>query len=1138
MGSHYFISYSSADGQEFADELSIQLQKRAIPVWLDDNEMRSGIDWDEQITEALRSCEGLLFLMTKDSVEPNSVCKDEWTRALSYKKPVIPLRYDRDAVMPMRLGSRHYIDFTGDYKQALAQLRDDIRWRSLPEGILHNLKERLADAKRDLARAEQSQRSRIEDEIKDLIREIEAQEYSISNPEAAAEKAETRIGSGLERERQPLEPLHPKTGTKFINPPPVRAPAWFQDRHVETGMVGEFLKDPALRLMIVIGRGGVGKTAMVCRLLKALESGHLPDNEEQLDVDGILYLSPKGLRQINLAHLFSDLCKLLPGKQAELLEITYKNPQATVAAKMQALLNAFPRGRTVVLLDNFEDVVDNATGQLLDQELSDALRVLLEAQEHGIKILITTRVAPKQLQLTQPGRQTLLTLGEGLKSPYAENILRAMDADGKLGLRDASDEILALARERTQGLPRALEALQGILATDRSTTLEEVLLEAENVLPENVVEALVGEAFSRLEPQAQQVMQALATLSAPVPETAVDYLLQPFVPNINSAPILRRLVNMLFVRREGGHYHLHQVDRSYALERILKGDPSDREMVPLPFTRYALLHRAAEYFEQTRTPRDSWKSIDDLTPQLAEFEVRITGEEYDAAVSVLLDIDFDYLMLWGHARLVAQLHERLNSRITDQQLLSASLTNLGTCHFNLGNYPLAINYHEQSMAIAQEINDHSSIGPTLGNLGLCYDSLGDYPLAIEYHEQSLAIAREIGDLDGEGASLINLGSCYFSLGDYPRAIEFYRQSLDIAREIGDRTGEGNAFSGFGTCYNSLGDYPLAIEYHEQSLAIARETGDRMSEGDSLMNLGNCYYSLGDYPRAIEYYGQSLAIARDIGNRMSEGLALGNLGICYSSLGDYARDIDYQEQSLAIRLEIGDRNGEGLALGNLGLCYDSLGDYQHAIDYQEQALAISQDIGDRYGEGVSLICLGDIYTHINQLEEACKYFQDAIDIADETQDKQIQHEANFSYAQARLLTGEFTTARGAIETARIHDYPLNNAAMWTLMGIIQLREGETAESCEAFSQSLEEANVLLEKSDQNFSALDTRALALCGLTLCEDKQHMAAATDAFIAARKITKAKGVVTSVLNQFDALAQADTDGVLATLRKAAAGD
>ena len=66
---------------------------------------------------------------------------------------------------------------------------------------------------------------------------------------------------------------------------------------------------------------------------------------------------------------------------------------------------------------------------------------------------------------------------------YAENILREMDADAKLGLWSASDSRLALARERTRGFPRALEALFAILSADRDTTLEEILA---GPLPDNV----------------------------------------------------------------------------------------------------------------------------------------------------------------------------------------------------------------------------------------------------------------------------------------------------------------------------------------------------------------------------------------------------------------------------------------------------------------------------------------------------------------------------------------------------------------------------------------------------------------------------------------------------------------------------
>ena len=103
-----------------------------------------------------------------------------------------------------------------------------------------------------------------------------------------------------------------------------------------------------------------------------------------------------------------------------------------------------------------------------------------------------------------------------MESPYAENILREMDTDGKVGLKQASDEVLDEARQRTNGYPRALEALFAILSSDRETSLSEVLADAEKLLPEHVVEKMVGEAYSRLDSDAQMVMQALAIYARPI----------------------------------------------------------------------------------------------------------------------------------------------------------------------------------------------------------------------------------------------------------------------------------------------------------------------------------------------------------------------------------------------------------------------------------------------------------------------------------------------------------------------------------------------------------------------------------------------------------------------------------------------
>ena len=55
-----------------------------------------------------------------------------------------------------------------------------------------------------------------------------------------------RIGSGIRREQVPAEP-QPVRASKFVNPPPATAPAWFQDRQVETGLLARYVTDPGIR---------------------------------------------------------------------------------------------------------------------------------------------------------------------------------------------------------------------------------------------------------------------------------------------------------------------------------------------------------------------------------------------------------------------------------------------------------------------------------------------------------------------------------------------------------------------------------------------------------------------------------------------------------------------------------------------------------------------------------------------------------------------------------------------------------------------------------------------------------------------------------------------------------------------------
>jgi tetratricopeptide (TPR) repeat protein len=623
------------------------------------------------------------------------------------------------------------------------------------------------------------------------------------------------------------------------------APSWFRDRSVETRRVGDFLKDESLRLMTIVGRGGIGKSAMVCRLLRSLEGGRLPDDGGALAVDGIVYLSDaRSFHRVTVPDLYVGLTKLLPEDTVKRLDAVYKNPQGSTEQTIQALAEAFSRGRTVVLLDNFEDALAVDTGQINDAELDEALRALLKLPPHGLKVIITTRVAPSDLALVEPALQRRLDLDAGLELADAKTMLQAMDVDGKVGLLHADDAVLAEAWERTRGYPRALEYLFAILSADRDTNLKDLLADTRRFLPERVVDVLVGEAFSRLDGTAQLVMQALATYRYQVIPAAIDYLLQPYVTGLASGRVLSRLVNMQFVRRDAGRYYLHQVDRDYALSRIPEGEPGDGNAEMPRFTRFALRHRAAEWFKLSRKPREDWKSLEDLTAQLSEFDLRCEAEDYDTAAALFLEFDFAYLFLWGHYRVMTERHERLLGKITDHALAAGSVGNLGTAYFRMGQHQRSIACYEEALRLEREKKNRWGEGVWLGNLSNCIDEVGWNARAIEYSEQALAIRREVGNKEGEASDLGNLGTCYQAIGQLARAVDYYKQALDIDREIGSKANEALDLANLGQAYDYLGRYDDALVSFGKSLAITRETIYRQIEAAVLAFTGDLYLVIG------------------------------------------------------------------------------------------------------------------------------------------------------------------------------------------------------------------------------------------------------------------------------------------------------
>jgi tetratricopeptide (TPR) repeat protein len=698
---------------------------------------------------------------------------------------------------------------------------------------------------------------------------------------------------------------------RVVNVRPLDVTHTFKDRMAEMRAMCGHLADAGVRLVSLVGRGGMGKTALASRVLADLERGEWPGarsddfsrpagsddssrHTQKQEVDGILYLSARSTG-LGLERIYADAGRMLGEPTAGDLAARWADQDASLAAKVEALLEALSGGLYLILLDNLEDVL-TAECEIAEE----GLRLFVErclTQPGGARLIATSREEVRLAGAALHGARCI-PLRDGLPEDDAMALLRELDPGGSLGLRDAPEADLRRAARLTRGIPRALEMLAGILDRDPSASLARLLAD-ERLFGAQVVEALVAEGYRRLGEDERRIMEALAVFDRPVADTAVAYLLHPWLPGLDAPAGLRRLAGGYFVsaNRLTGEYSLHPLDREYAYKHLPEEiEGRDRE----EYTRRSLELRTAEFYASIRKPQSEWEAIDDLAPQLAEFEHRVRAGDYDGAGRVLEPAD-EYFLRWGYYGSLVEMHEKLVAKLADYDLQANNLGGLGRAYRSLGQVERAIGHYERALSIARAIGNRNTEGILLGHLGSAYRDLGQVERAIKLYEETLIILREIGDRKREGSCLSNLGSAYRLLGQVERDVSYHEKALMIAREIGDRPGEESRLGHMGIAYHVLGLTEQAIEFYGQALTIVREIGYRRHEVHWLNGLGNAYCALGQVERAMKCYEKALSIAREIGYRQGESHQLLGLGRALLTAGQPAEARQCCAEALALEM---------------------------------------------------------------------------------------------------------------------------------------------------------------------------------------------------------------------------------------------
>lgn len=262
----------------------------------------------------------------------------------------------------------------------------------------------------------------------------------------------------------------------------------------------------------------------------------------------------------------------------------------------------------------------------------------------------------------------------------------------------------------------------------------------------------------------------------------------------------------------------------------------------------------------TCSDNQSWQTLEDVMPYLEIFYHHCELEQYIQAFNTIFDKeDYDnciykFLSSSGYIHQIVNLYERLvqswkrKLRESEKWEFSAAITCLGDA----------------------------------------YERLGNYKMAIVYHEESLKIAQDIGNLEGEAGSRVNLGLVYYSLEQHQEAMKCTYSGLNIARQIGHREFEANALNNLGLIYKFLEQYHLAIDYYHHSLEIEYQISDGQGKDEqgkagSLINMGDAYRNLEQPYQAIEYLLEGIEVAHQSGKRQFEANGWFNLGLTLEQL---------------------------------------------------------------------------------------------------------------------------------------------------------------------------------------------------------------------------------------------------------------
>ncbi len=846
---------------------------------------------------------------------------------------------------------------------------------------------------------------------------------------------------------------------------------FFQNRCKELRELKLQLLNQELRLLLVCGRPGVGKTALITKFIHDLKNDDFYlDEPKTISIDSIVYITLRQSEDRSPDKIVDLLAKTLTPMASRELQDKWKG-ESTLNTKLEFLFrDTLAHHRCLIVLDNLENILD-AENQIHKDydDLKQFIEKCIEL-DHSAQLVITSRrtmVFRTDLEGCIGKRRVELSLDDGLPEPDAIKLLRKLDTDGSLGIQNSDYEPLVKAVKQCYNIPRTLEILVGTIRQRRTWTLSKLFDNPEtlSLLSANPAREL----HESLSSEEKLVVQALSVYDRPVPSDAVHHILPRHpVDDIIDALIKNYVITCDYRNK---HVSLHPLDRSYAYRLIPDAETNNTKPV------FHLL--AAEFFGSQEKPQSEWKGIEDIDAHLQEIHHLVLAKHYDDACTILNIIDREHLAVWGNYALIIELRIALVGQIKDRYLNSINLGNLGCAYLESGAPDKSVSYYEEALTIACELSDKAE-SRWLGNLGVAHLSLGHIEKARDYFEQALALAKEIGDRKHQGRWLGKLAHFQLRDGKAPNAIQAYHEAIEIAREEKDIRFEQYWLAALGSIHASSGETHEAIRFFEDASDRSERIGDQKRRYEYLLNLAACFANLGNKPKEKECYERAITIARNYGDAVAEGNSLVSLAECFFNMGNVPESIIHYESAVSIASALGDKLAERNFLRRLGLIAISNGNAEQAIQYYDKALEIIPDVEDDPTEIDLLIKLGSSSYYLGDHNKSIMYYNLALSSARKIGNREFESIALYNIGDANHLGGNLSEAEHYYQESLTIDEIATNYKCALGLGMVYLQQGAGKKARKYFNRCATICNHFLEQNYRFHPESSALSLALLGM----------------------------------------------------------